>query len=145
MDKQQIISLIKSELDAGKISKDDLFNLAREENAGTFQTIPGTSRVVSSGAPPKADSSKNLIKTFYTIGAIIAIVGVGILLAQNWYEIGFIGRILVTLGISLATYIAGFLLRAPGQRIISQIMFVISAALAPLGSYVLLEETIIDF
>ena len=129
MDKQQIVSFIEEQLATGLISKGDLLNLASNNNA----------------APAKEESSKNLINTFYGIGAIIAVIGVGILVAQHWKEIGFLGRVLVTLGISLATYIIAFLLNKPQQKAVSQVMFTIAAALAPLGAYVLLNEARINF
>ena len=144
MDKQQIISLIEAQLAVGKISKADLLNLANQE-AVLSQTQSSTPTVNSSKFFVKEESSKNLILTFYFIGAVIAIVGVGILIAQNWIEIGFAGRILVTLGISLVAYCAGLILKSPEQRTISQVMFLIAALLAPLGSYVLLQEASIDF
>ncbi len=134
MDKQQVISLIKEKLTTGMISKDDILNLL---NINTQSNL----------SPPEdepAHQSKNLISTFYAIGAIIALAGVGVLIAQNWEDIGFLGRILVTLGISLVTYIFAFILKNPEQRTLSQIFFTISAALAPLGSFVLLREANIN-
>ena len=125
MDKQQIISFIEEQLAEGKISKGDLSSLA------------GASIDIS---PVKEGTPRNIINTFYGIGAIIVIIGVGILVAQHWDEIGFMGRILATLGISLVTYMAGLLLNKPQQKMVSQVMFTIAATLAPLGSYVLLKE-----
>lgn len=124
MDKQQTIALIEERLQAGAISREDLLALAN---------------------PVKEESSRNLIHVFYAIGAIIALIGIVILIAQNWREIGFFGRIVVTLGISLATYVAAILLRSPEQRTISQVMFTMSAMLAPVGAVVLLSEADMDF
>ncbi len=135
MDKQQIISFIETQLRENKISKEDLVTLA-QGNISLAQTVPVST---------KEESSKNLINTFYAIGAIIAVVGVSILVGQNWDEIGFAGRIIVTLGISFITYVFGYILRKPEQRIISEVMFTIAAALAPLGSYVLLKQAGVDF
>lgn len=124
MEKQQIIAFINEQIASGKISTADLNNIT--------SSVPATVQ--------KESSSANLINVFYTIGAIIAIIGVGILIAQHWDDIGFIGRIIVTLGISLAAYIFGLVLAKPEQKMISQVMFTFSAALAPLGAYVLLHE-----
>jgi uncharacterized membrane protein len=132
MDKQQTLEFIQRQIATGNISKEDLVKLASAEGSGV---VPAT----------KEESSRNLINVFYAIGAIIAIIGVIILLVQNWYEIGFVGRVVVTLGISIATYIAGLLLKAKDQRTVSQVMFLISAVLAPLGSYVLLNEAGVEF
>ncbi len=148
MDKQQIISLIKGKLSSGAISKDDLLNIVNEgasnQNDSIRQMVSHTDTNVVKDVETE-DTSKNLIHTFYGIGAIIAIVGVVILVAQNWNEIGFGGRLLVTLGISFATYVSGLLLRKAEQNTISQVMFTISAALAPLGVYVLLSEASVNF
>jgi hypothetical protein len=134
MDKNQILSFITTQLQIGAISKEDLYAIAE-----------GT--VVSTAVPvaTPGESSRNLINTFYAIGAIIAIVGVGILVQQHWEEIGFAGRILVTLGIALVTFISAMLLRKPTQRVVSQVFFTVAAALSPLGVYVLLSERGMQF
>lgn len=138
MEKQQITTFIAEQLAAGNISREDLLNLASTPQATAFAVTPNSES-------SKEDSSKNIIHVFYGIGAIIAIVGVSILIAQNWHEIGLAGRIMATMGISLVTYLAALFLRGSEQKAISQTMFVISAALAPLGVYVLLNESKIDF
>ncbi|MEI6659834.1 MAG: hypothetical protein WCK91_00205 [bacterium] len=143
MDKQQILALIEWQLATGKISKDDLRLILNDTVAQAPVTTP--TQNTSMPIPPKEEHSKNLVGTFYAIGAIIALVGVGILVGQNWVEIGVAGRILVTLGISLVTYISALLLKKPEQRSISQVMFVMSAALAPLGVSTLLGEANINF
>jgi uncharacterized membrane protein YkgB len=135
MDKQQTIAFIQGQLAMGQITKEDLSVIIGNSNS-TPVTIP---------SHPKEQTSSNLIHVLYSIGAIIAIVGVGILVFQNWDTIGLIGRLLVTLGISFATYSIGLLMRRPDQKTLSQIMFTISATLAPLGSYVLLHEAAITF
>ena len=129
MDRQQLISFIREQVDSGKISRSDLTEIA------------GAPAVAKTGE----ESSRKMIHVFYAIGALIAIIGVIILIAQNWKDIGFAGRIVVTLGISLATYVAGLLLRNPGQNAVSQVMFAISAALAPIGAYVLINEAGLAF
>lgn len=141
MDKQQLIAYIETQLASGVISKGDLLNLSgvssMPQNAFTPAPIEAT--------PVKEETSRDLTHTFYGIGAIIAIVGVGILVAQNWEAIGFPGRIMVTLGIAVITYIAGLLLKNDDQKAVSQVMFTIAAALAPLGSYVFLKQAYIEF
>lgn len=122
MEKQQLLAELKQQLQAGLITKSEL------------AALTSTSGADADGAPHK------MVNVLYTIGAIITIVGVIILIAQNWNEIGFVGRIAVTLGISLATFVAGFVLRAPHQNKLSQVMFFISAVLAPIGSLVLIDE-----
>jgi MFS family permease len=144
MNKQQIVSLIENQLAAGSISKEDLLAIANTNTQITTNQSPADNQNIT-GNSDKHESSKNLINVFYGIGAIIALVGVVILVEQNWNEIGFLGRVLVTMGISVVTYIAAFLLNKPPQKVISQVMFTISGALAPLGIYVLLNEANISF
>lgn len=127
MDKLQLISFIKEQLEKGTISKGDLSDL------------------VAGGSVEKSEgSSSKLVHILYGIGAIIAVIGVIILIAQNWNEIGMAGRILVTLGISFITYTSAILLKGPEKNALSQVMFTISAILAPVGAFVLIEEASID-
>ncbi len=129
MDKTQIISFIETQLSSGKITKADL------------DAIGGTKDGQKVEAP---QATHSLTNTFYSIGATIAIIGIGILIGQHWQEIGFGGRLLVTLGIALATYIAALMLRSPEQHKLSQVLFMISAAIAPVGVFVLLDEANIN-
>src|SRR5213595_2646562 len=99
MDKQQVLSFIEGQLATGKISREDLKiftgDSSMSQPIGSAPYSP-----TSQALPTKHESSKNLINTFYAIGAIIVTIGVGILIAQHWDEIGFLGRIVVTAGIS---------------------------------------------
>jgi Predicted membrane protein (DUF2157) len=141
MEKQQIISFISTQIQSGKISKDDLYSIASGESASVIQDSTTNKKPTSAGV----DSSRNLMHILYAIGAIIAVVGVIILIVQNWKEIGFIGRVLVTVVLALSAYISGTVLRSKEHRVISEVMFTISAALSPVGAYVLLSEANIDF
>lgn len=129
MDKQQITSFIQEQLAAGTISKEELMALAGS----------------TSHSEADQKNSLNLISIFYFIGSITAVIGVCILVAQNWDALSFLTRLLVTLGISFVTYITALFLRGSENSTISQVMFTISAALAPLGVYVLFSEAGIEF
>jgi len=131
MEKQQIISFIKEQILSGKISNSDLIGITN--NGGGEINSTEESKVPN-------NNSRNLTNIFYVIGVAIAIIGVIILIAQNWDEIGFAGRILVTLGIGLVTYITALLIKGSEHRVLSQSMFTISAILSPMGIFVLLNE-----
>lgn len=135
MDKEQVVTFIQSQIAAGKISKSDLLALAGSTGSQSPVNIGGNSMV--------GESPKNLTHIFYYIGAIIAVIGVVILIAQNWNDIGLMGRLAVTVGISFATYVAGYLFKT--QRALSQVMFTIAAAVAPVGAYVLADSLNADF
>jgi len=149
MDKNQVISFIESQITAGKISKDDLLSIAGSGSASASASsmVSSMPNPVIVGVAPISnnDTSKGLIHVLYSIGAIIAVIGVCVLIVQHWQEIGFFGRMLVTIGISLATYIAALLFRDPENRTLSQVLFTISAGLAPAGAYILLDQASIKF
>ncbi len=132
MDKQQIISFIKSQISSGKISKADLLSIDSTDPAIYEANIIN---------PEKGNESRNLTNVFYVIGGIIAVIGVIILLGQHWRDIGFMGRISVTLGIGLITYISALLMGKEDNRVLSQLMFTISAVLSPAGIFILLQES----
>ncbi len=139
MDKQQIISFIQNQLAQGKISQQDLATLSGSpHNTLTEQTISHPSAATSVAS--SEHTSKNLINVFYIIGAVIVLIGIVILLAQNWNDIGFIGRVGSTLGIALVAYVAALTLSKTVHDVLSQVMFMISAVLAPFGTFILLNE-----
>ncbi len=124
MDKQQLLLLIETKINEGIIDKQDLLSLVKQ----------------------KEDSSPNrLIGALYVIGALLALVGIGILSAQYWDDIGAAGRICITAGISFVTYAAGWMLVKREQKLISEVMFFLSVALAPLAGYVVLSELGIEY
>jgi uncharacterized membrane protein len=92
----------------------------------------------------KQENSKNIINVFYVIGAIIAVIGIVILVVQNWSSIGLAGRIFVTSGVSLAAYIIGYLLKDEENKTLSQVLFTVSAVLAPVSTGVLLYEADVE-
>lgn len=129
MDKTQILSLIQEKIKEGIITSDDVQKVIHRDD---------TYKVHSSTA-------KNITNIFYVIGALIVIIGAVILTVQYWDEIGFAGRVLVTLGISLVTYLSALFMKESSQRVLSQVLFVISAVLAPIGVIVFFKELSIDF
>lgn len=131
MDKNQVLSFIREQMQLGKISSSDLLALTDHSPSPAQETSVGAA---------KGGSSYNLVHTFYAIGAIIAVIGVIILIVQNWEAIGFLGRILVTLGIAIVSYMMALIMRGESHRVLSEVLFTIATALAPIGTYVLLDE-----
>lgn len=153
MDKQQIIDFIKTQLAAGKIGKEDLAMILGNDSATPVQdqnnsVVADSANVVSSsqsGVVEEESSSRNITNILYVIGGTIVLAGIAILIVQNWNEIGTVGRIMSTLGISLITYVFALLIRSSEHRILSSIMFIISAILSQPGIFILLSEMKIDF
>lgn len=124
MNKQQILDLIKSKIKDGTINQKDLLNFFAEEKVRRNQLEIG----------------EKFIHTLYLIGSLIILIGIVILLSNNWNTIGFGGRVISTLGIFVASYLVGLLTAKEEKKTLSQISFAISAVLAPISIYVLLRE-----
>jgi uncharacterized membrane protein len=139
MDKTQILSFIKSHIESGQISESDVQGLLSTQSVNA-NTISQPQKVAS-----KDRASKGIIYALYAIGGVIVLAGIIILIGQYWKDIGFFGRMAVTLGIGFVTYVIGLVMRGPQHRVLSQVMFTVSAALAPIGSVVFLDETKISF
>ncbi len=134
MTNQELLRTIQESIRSGEITKADLQNLIGAPDLGA-----GVTSAASVSAKRSATNSL-VSKVLFGIGGLIAVVGVIILLGQNWEEIGFAGRIISTLGISLASYalaISSFRKEKNGE---SSAYFAVSAALAPAGFAVLLSE-----
>lgn len=148
MEKHQVLSFIESQLAQGSITRADLQSIALNGTAPitgmvTPPSIPveaGGTVVMSAPASVALEPKKNIVNVFYGIGVIIILTGIVILVAQHWTDIGFAGRLLVSLGIACVGYAVGMMMRKPEQRTISQVFFTLSAVLAPLGAYVLITE-----
>jgi len=123
MNKEQILQVVRDGLNRGIISRSDLQD-------------------VNTAAVSQSTSKNSLVsKVFYALGAIIALIGIVVLVSDNWSEIGTAGRLIVTLGVALATYIGAIILHKKGiQSALVQIFFILSAALAPVSSFVLLDS-----
>ena len=141
MDKQQTLELVRSQLLAGVVTREEVASLL----GVPVQLAPQVPFVVAGVAQERVESrSSSLVRLLYIIGALILLTGVAILVGQNWQEIGFVGRLLVSVGIATLGYVGGVVLRTPEQRTLSQILLTVSAILAPLGAYVLIAEAHIE-
>lgn len=145
MDKNQLLSIIKDHVVAGNLTADDLRQLADEiaPAISLAGLIPNqTTRTPTPAVALAADApASRLTHIFYGVGVLIVLVGVTIFIAQNWDVLGSAGRVLVTLGIAMMLYLGAFLFKGIEHRMPSQLLFASSAALAPIGIYVLLNES----
>ncbi|TSA46016.1 hypothetical protein D4R52_01290 [bacterium] len=98
------------------------------------------------GAHGKADhifSRKlGLSDIMYYIGGAVVFLGIAILLAQNWANLSFFTRLIVTAGSGIAAYVVGILLsREEKFESIGAAFYLISALTMPIGLYVVFEKT----
>lgn len=161
MDKNTLLAEIKKAVDTGALSYDDVKNTLGIVDAVPVQVVeatpapqapkvseevPSSTGQYASGQHTVAETNNVVARVLYGIGTIIAVVGVAIILIQYWGQINPLTRIGVTLGISIATYVLGFVVSTrKNQNALSQTFFTISAILAPVGSFVLCNELGITF
>lgn len=141
MNKDETLALLEAQMKLGVVSKEDVLKLF---GVSATMPAPAVQPVRRASHEPKGFSIK-LTNVFYGIGATVVLIGVIILVAQNWEELGFLGRLVATGGIALATYIGGLLIRPPANRVLSQAFLVIAAALSPLAVIVVMNELDVRF
>ncbi|MFI5157628.1 MAG: hypothetical protein ACHQF4_02115 [Sphingobacteriales bacterium] len=87
-----------------------------------------------------------LAEVFYYVGAGIIFLGIIILVEQNWSYLNSVARLLVTFGVSIGAYIiAALFSKAKRVGALSAVFFMISGLLLPVGAYVLLDVTGINW
>jgi uncharacterized membrane protein len=122
MDKKQILDLVAAKLEQGTIT--------RAEVMAALDGVPTDVAVVNdSGA-----SRVSLV--LYAIGFVVVAVGLGMIISDNWHLLGTVGRLGVTLGIGIATFVGGFLYAPRGHTTLSQVLYLVSAILVPFGALV---------
>jgi uncharacterized membrane protein len=137
MNKEQILGLISSSLSNGTITKSDLKSYA-EELIVPAQASAGVVSEAGTFDGKKRFTASNIL---YIIGGIIVLIGICTFLFNFWDDLSSAIRILLTLGIAIATYISGLLLRSNDKSVaIATIMQVIGGILTPIGISVTIHE-----
>ncbi len=121
----------------------DKITLLNEVKAAAAQGLLGRDEVLAAfqaGAP--ADKHHvTLSKVLYYLGGTIIIVGIVVLLGQNWSSLSVPIRILVTLGSGAAAYVMGILFsRYENLEDVGQAFYFISGMVLPVGLGVLLDS-----
>lgn len=81
----------------------------------------------------------------YFLGGAIILMGVCVLLAQNWTTMAFFGKVLATAGFGIVSYVVGIILnRDKRTEAIGSVFFLISAIVMPIGLWILLDHAGID-
>ncbi|NDE68120.1 hypothetical protein EB052_00775 [bacterium] len=152
MNKQETIAFIERQVQSGVITREEVINLhvlgggGMPSGSPVAPVAPMSYSVPTAATSVEADNKpRDLVNTFYGIGGVIVVIGIIILIVQHWMEIGFMGHILLTLGISLVTYISALIFNRPEHDKLSQVFFTISAALAPMGAVILCDKAGITF
>ncbi len=128
MDKKLLLKNIEQLAERGQVSKDELLS--------AFNAGAGGDRIY------ELLRNISFSRVLYYIGGGIVVLGIAVLIGQNWDRLNAFTKLLSTLGISLGVFIYGLVLcRNKGHDILGQALFFISALVAPIGLYVLFDIT----
>lgn len=124
--KEEVLNYIKTLGEQNIITKDELlsaFGANKKTSEAPFQ------------------NKATIIEVLYYIGGAIVFLGIAILIAQQWRDLGFAGRVISTLGIGIATYVSAcFLIQKEKTQGIAAAFYLISALVIPMGLYVVFDE-----
>jgi hypothetical protein len=127
MQKKELLNEIEAQ------SRNNAVN--REEVVDAYEKGRQSSRAF--GASERLRASE----IFYYIGGAIVFLGIAILIRNHWLELTLLAKLLVTLGISLVSYIAGiYINQNTSFKKPADAFFLISALLLPIGLYVAFHE-----
>ncbi len=155
MNKEQVLNQVRYLVAQRQISQEELnqafyggMTSVAQGNApapvmSTQNVSPSsTVQTESGGLMKKIGQHVSMTHILYAIGGLVVLIGILVLVAQNWNELGAVGRIVITLGSGLALYISGVLFnRNEKTNALSSVFFVISSALIPFGLFVLINES----
>ena len=137
MNKQDLLSMLASYVKAGEISQEEIASVCNV----TLPKKETAQNMVSSDVKEekKQISATNIL---YVIGSVILLIGIGTLLFRFWDDLSGAIRIALTLGIGVAAYISGIMLRTDDGRSIgvATIMQIIGGLLVAFGLFVTLHE-----
>lgn len=127
MDKQELLSEISLLAAQGDVQQEEM--LAAFRQAQTPKTIQ----------PPR--SRWNLAEILYYIGGLIVLIGVVVLVGQNWEVLNSFTKIMATLGSGIAAFIVGTLfIQSANTTRLGQAFYVLSAILNTVGLVVTFDQ-----
>ncbi|MCS7092677.1 MAG: DUF2157 domain-containing protein [Patescibacteria group bacterium] len=129
MDKETLLQELSAKVKSGEISQEEVMS-------------------VISAVFPQIDNKKigmlsrfSITKMLYVLGIVVAILGIFILFAQIWSDIGSLGRIAVTLGFGLySAFMGSMLFRQKPESGLGSVFHIIGGMLIPTGALVTLSE-----
>ncbi|MEI6528434.1 MAG: DUF2157 domain-containing protein [bacterium] len=132
MDKENLLKEIKSAIETGLISTSDL-------EAVSFQTRGS----LTSNEDNTVVKKLGLSEVFYFIGGLVVLIGLIILVAQNWQSFPLALKVLITLGMGIGFYVSAFLLsKTENLNKLGVIFYFLSAVLIPFGYFVLFADQV---
>lgn len=128
MQKNELLNQIKDLAANNLLSKEEVIS-AYESGISGKEIVPAESKEL------------DFIRVLYYIGGLIVVLGIVILVYQNWNKLGPGARVLITLGSSIAAYVVGVLFNTNKKTEEVGLAFhLISAFVMPIGIYILFEN-----
>lgn len=129
--KEEVLQYIKTLAQQQGVSKDEIV-AAYDEGSGIKTDQVLTKKLA-------------IAEILYYIGGAIVFLGIAILLAQNWSTLGFVTKVLATLGAGVAAYFVGLLFsRDEKTETVGSAFYLISALVTPMGLYVVFDNAGFD-
>ncbi|MCP4727149.1 MAG: DUF2157 domain-containing protein [bacterium] len=128
MEKNELLKYIEQLAEKGQLSKQELL--------AAFYAGTGEDKI------KKIFNNLSFSKVLYYIGGGIVVLGISVLVGQNWDTLNTFTKIISTLGVSIAVYFSGLILCSyRDHEVLGQTFLFISALVAPIGLYVLFDST----
>ncbi len=134
MEKQELITTIRSAAARGIISRDETIHAF-----DSGRVLPGSS--LDKDLQRIGKERRGIANVLYYIGGTVVVLGVVILIAMNWADFGKIGHIALTLGIAILLYISGVLVEHGDEKSkLGNALHFIAGVLLPFGLYITFDE-----
>ena len=146
--KQEILQFVKTIAEQNIITKEEL-QTAYDSGSGIVDnSIVSNTEVMVASQPDNIKTADHVqakkigvAEILSYIGGAIVFLGIAILVGQNWDTIGFLTKVLATLGSGIAAYIVGIIfIKDKRTESIAPALFLISALVMPVGFYVILDN-----
>ena len=125
--KEEVLKYIKTLGQQQTISKDEIIS-AYNEGSGVKADHVVTKKL-------------GIAEILYYIGGGVVFLGIAILIGQNWSTLGFVTKVLATLGAGVAAYVVGVLFsRDEKTETVGSAFYLISALVTPIGLYVVFDH-----
>lgn len=120
MEKQEVLNAVKQLVAEKQLTRRELLSAY---DSGTTHRSAGLARIM------------------YYIGGAVVFLGVAILIGQNWDVLSGFSKIVATLGVAVAAFVAGCVLRGkPSTAAVADAAFLVAGLVAPIGAFVLINQ-----
>ncbi len=141
--KNELFESVRSAVNNEIVTKDELLTCTNE-----LSRVSANSKTTSTQAQDNSSFKKNSVITniLYAFGGIVTLTGVLVLLFQSWDSFTDSTKILLTVGVALILYIfAMYTSKSEEHSVLSQVLFTVAAAVAPIGWYTVLSIYMLSF